>query len=310
MTAPRFETILELKMPLDERLKIYALAFGDGGDEVGIVTGLHGDEHDGLYVAYRLAKHLRDLPEERLKGRVTIIPAANPMGLDVSRRFWPVNRRDINRSFPGLADGNPTDRMADAIFRRLRGCRTVVDIHSSNIFLREVPQIRVGEEFASRILPDARHLGMEVVWIHPSPTVIETTLSYNLNQSGVPAHVVEIGVGLRLTLDFADRVFHGVVNLLHRLGTVDGPPPIDPPPPRIARDADVEFVNAGAAGLFLAATALGRNLAAGEMIGTVVDPVHGEEKEEIRAPAAGYVFTLRAHPVVYPGSLVARMIKA
>lgn len=310
MPAGRIETILELKMPLDERLRIYAHAFGSSGDEVGIVTGLHGDEHDGLYVAYRLIRHLRELPVERLKGRVVVVPAANPMGLDVSRRFWPVNRRDINRSFPGRPDGNPTDRMADAVFRRMKGCRAAIDIHSSNIFLREVPQIRLGTAFADRALPDARHLGMEVVWVHPSPTVIETTIAHNLNLAGVPTYVIELGVGLRITLDFAERVHLGLLNFLHRLGIIDGAPPIDPAPPRVARSDDVLYLNAEAAGLFLPATALGRTLSAGEPVGSVLDPIRGEVREEIRAPAPGYVFTLRAHPIVYPGSLVARMVKA
>ena len=35
----------------------------------------------------------------------------------------------------------------------------------------------------------------------------------------------------------------------------------------------------------------------------------GETKEEITAPSNGLLFTLREYPVVYPGSLLARILK-
>ena len=40
-----------------------------------------------------------------------------------------------------------------------------VDIHASNIFLREMPQVRISEETAEALVPLARLLHVDFVWI-------------------------------------------------------------------------------------------------------------------------------------------------
>ncbi|MFI3295681.1 MAG: succinylglutamate desuccinylase, partial [Rikenellaceae bacterium] len=45
----------------------------------------------------------------------------------------------------------------------------------------------------------------------------------------------------------------------------------------------------------------------GEEIGVIVDPLLGDVLESVTSPIYGYLFTLRAYPVVYEGSLVARI---
>ena len=47
----------------------------------------------------------------------------------------------------------------------------------------------------------------------------------------------------------------------------------------------------------------------GEVIGEIVDPLQGEVLSTVVAPCAGYLFTIRAYPIVYEGSLMARIFK-
>ena len=48
---------------------------------------------------------------------------------------------------------------------------------------------------------------------------------------------------------------------------------------------------------------------AGQTLGVIADPLTGGTREVVTAPAAGLLFTLREYPVVYPGSLLARILK-
>lgn len=41
----------------------------------------------------------------------------------------------------------------------------------------------------------------------------------------------------------------------------------------------------------------------------IADPLTAEEKEVVTSPVDGLLFTLREYPVVYPGSLLARVLK-
>ncbi|WP_268821424.1 hypothetical protein [Oscillibacter valericigenes] len=40
----------------------------------------------------------------------------------------------------------------------------------------------------------------------------------------------------------------------------------------------------------------------------MVDPLTGETCETLKSPASGLLFTLREYPVVYEGSLIARIL--
>ena len=77
--------------------------------------------------------------------------------------------------------------------------------------------------------------------------------------------------------------------------------------PLISRD-EVAFVNAGAAGIFMAQAQHGSSVKKGQLLGIIADPLTGNINERVTAPADGLLFTLREYPVVYPGSLLARIV--
>ena len=47
----------------------------------------------------------------------------------------------------------------------------------------------------------------------------------------------------------------------------------------------------------------------GQLIGIVADTLTGKVAERVVAPKPGLLFTLREYPVVYPGSLIGRILK-
>jgi predicted deacylase len=164
-----------------------------GGKRVCIVTGTHGDELEGQYVCARLAKILSD-GKNKLSGIVDIYPALNPLGIDTVTRGFPMFDLDMNRIFPGSSSGSLAEVAASDIIRDIEGADMCIDIHSSNIFLREIPQVRVSEQNQAALLPYAMMLNVNLVWIHASATVLESTLAHSLNMRGVKTLVVEMGV--------------------------------------------------------------------------------------------------------------------
>ena len=80
------ETLLSLELPYRERVSLQRTVFeGGGGPRVAIVSGIHGDELEGLYVCHRIAAWLEELGKTRpeaLLGRVELHPALNTLGLD------------------------------------------------------------------------------------------------------------------------------------------------------------------------------------------------------------------------------------
>ncbi|MFR8170719.1 MAG: M14 family metallopeptidase [Marvinbryantia sp.] len=273
---------------------------------IAIVTGTHGDELEGQFVCCELQRRIHEHPEY-LKGIVDVYPALNPLGIESITRSIPIFDLDMNRIFPGNREGGIAENCAADIIEDIRGADVCVDIHSSNIFLMEIPQVRINELTADTLVPLAKHLNVDFVWVHASATVLESTLAYSLNQAGVPTLVVEMGVGMRITRKYCDQLTEGLFNLMKELGMWEGEtgPVIEPV---ISTDHQVGFLNANTSGIFVPSVEHGDYVRKGQHMGDILHPLTGETVERVCACMTGMVFTRREYPIVYSGSLLARIL--
>lgn len=306
------EIFASIEMPVDERLEIRKRRFSPDGPgnkkRISIVTGIHGDELEGQYVCYELARRIQE-HKECLTGTVDIYPAMNPLGIDSITRGIPGFDLDMNRTFPGSMDGSMTEYLAMEIVRDLEGSDLCLDIHASNIYLTEVPQIRINELHKEELVPLARECNVDFIWVHGTSTVLESTLAYSLNSRKTPTLVVEMGVGMRITKSIGDQMVEGILNVMKKLGIWTGKT-IKVRSPVISEQAeDVLFLNASRSGIFIQETRHNTYVRKGQSIGKVVDPLNGTVLEDVITREDGLLFTIREYPVVEEGSLMARILK-
>ena len=101
------------------------------------VSGNHGDEYEGQVALSNLAK---SLDPSQVKGRVIILPMANFPAAMAGRRTSPIDEGNLNRTFPGDADGTVTQQIAFFIEHVLIPLADVVcDLHSGGSSLMYVP---------------------------------------------------------------------------------------------------------------------------------------------------------------------------
>ncbi len=302
--------IASLGLAVHEQLKlrknrVEPLPGHDSGKRICIVTGIHGDELEGQYVAWLLNRRLREHPEY-LRATVDIYPAINPLGINTIQRGVPLFDLDMNRIFPGESDGPAVEYIAQQVIADIRGAEIAIDIHASNIFLRELPQVRISEETAQDLVPLARQLNVDFVWIHAAATVLKSTFAHSVNAMGTRCLVVEMGVGMRLTPAYGEQLTEGILNLMRTQGMWDGQTSCTHTP-IVSRD-EVAFLNANAPGIFVPEAQHNGSVKAGQLLGIIADPMTGDIRERVIAPEDGLLFTLREYPVVYPGSLLARVL--
>lgn len=305
------KTVVSVGLAVDESLRVVKNVLQPEkptGDEkrICIVTGTHGDELEGQYVCYELNRIINE-HKECLKGIVEIYPALNPLGVDSISRGIPMFDLDMNRIFPGNEDGSVAEHVAAKIVQDITGADLCIDIHASNIFLREIPQARINVNVAKKLVPYAMRLNLDFVWVHAAATVLEATLAHSLNSIGVPTVVVEMGVGMRITEEFCHQLTDGIFCVMKDMGIWTGNV-ITPKKPIISQDGEVGFVNAGAPGIFIPRVEHWMNVQKGELLGKILNPLDGTVQEEVYAPVHGMVFTLREYPVVSCGSLIARVL--
>jgi predicted deacylase len=304
--------IFTSELPVGEKLSIKRTRFeplessNDKIKRISIVSGIHGDELEGQLVIYLLAEWLNN-NSEKLKGIVDIYPAVNSLGVDTITRGFPLYDVDLNRTFPGGPNEFLPGQVVHALANDVEGSDIAIDIHSSNIFLREIPQIRINKEYSKSTLPLAKELNCDFIWIHDAVTVLESTFSHTMNSKGTKTLVVEMGVGMRLTKAYGHQLLLGILNLMQKEGIIECKDDF------VTREAfnsevgEVYYLNAPKSGLFVPALDHCAIIKKDEKIGDIVDPLTGIIHATLVAPNDGILFTLREYPVVYEGSLIARI---
>lgn len=304
------EEIVAVELPLHERLvikknRLMPKTAAPDCPRVSIVTGTHGDELDGQYVIYELIRQVEKYPD-KLKGIIDIYPDVNPLGLDTGSRGIPMFDLDMNRVFPGDNNGAVAEYIASGIVNDIIGSNICLDIHSSNIFVKEMPQVRLNQEDSDKLLPYAKMLNTDFLWVYSSITVLDATLAYSLNHLGVPTLVLEMGVGHRITTNYCHQLMKGIFNLLVNLGVWDSDP-IEVRTPIISSEGEVSFITAKETGLFVPAIDTMGTISIGTHIGDIIEPIEGRILQHIESPTDGIIFTIRENPVVYKGALIARV---
>ena len=107
------------------------------GPTLLLLAGVHGDEYEGQIAAMKI---LRSIDATEIQGRIIILPAANLPAVMAGRRVSPIDDGNLNRAFPGEANGTPTQIIAHYIESAiLPMCDHIIDLHSGGSSLDYVP---------------------------------------------------------------------------------------------------------------------------------------------------------------------------
>lgn len=278
----------------------------EGQKRIAVVSGTHGDELEGQYVCYELI-HRINSEMQSLDGIVDVYPMLNPLGADAVTRRIPMYDIDMNRIFPGNGMGTPWESMAEKVFNDIKGADLCIDIHSSDIFLREIPQVRINPDQSLKLLPYAKLMNVDFVWVGNSSAVRPSSLSHSLNAAGTPCLVVEMGAGMKITREYGSRIVEGIFAVMAKMGIWTGKVN-EVSNPIVSSDGEVTFIHCNKSGIFVPAIKNWIGIRKGEHIGDIINVFTGEVAEKILSPVSGMVFTLREYPVVSDGSLIARVL--
>ena len=301
-------------MPFEEKWALrrcrYAPEEGGGG-RVCIAAGIHGDEMMGQLICYEVAARILKEPD-RLAGVVDIYPMLNPLGLDIGERMVPVGTRlDMNLAFPGSENGTPLEILCYQIMRDMLGADLVLDIHASTQFKSELYEVRMNEADAERLIPKARALCPELIWVYPAYAAYGSSLVSALGAAGTDALILEADERRRKPREIAEGVVSGIFCKLREMGIWTGETRGVPEGeiPIVRTREDICRVTCVSPGVYVPEDHIGKRVRAGEVLGCVIDALEGKARETVKAPVSGLVFTQRSYSAVYPGTLIARIRK-
>ena len=262
------------------------------GPTLGLSAAIHGDEAVGVEILYQLRQRV---DPAALRGRLLMLPCANPLAYQANSRNTPLDMTNLNRVFPGDPAGWFTEHLADTITRRfLLELDAHVDIHSGGAY----PTVDYVYVFTDERL--SRTFGSRFLYRPAQP--FAGTASGVVAARGRPAMVVELGGG---DVDQAEYVARGVQGLLNVMQALEMLPGTPPAPPTQVVLTEMATIRPRAGGLLLPVVSeLGLELGPDAVLGRVIHPQTFAELEVIRTPFRRNVTILvhRTADVVEPGS--------
>ncbi|HIJ80777.1 MAG TPA: hypothetical protein HPP76_03605 [Desulfuromonadales bacterium] len=308
--------LLLMTAPLREDFNIPCHEIGpaSASPAAAFVAGLHGDEINGVYILARLADFLQAVeagkyPKLKLLKRVLIIPGANVLGINTLRRSWPFDCTDLNRTFPGNVVGETTQRIAHAVLEATKKAEYRVDLHSSNLYFEEIPQVRIYDP-SSDERQNARFFGLPAVMERSKSPVFTTTLMYAWSFWPGQNFLLQVGQAGSIQLLHCQQVFRGLVGFLGRIGVIEGVELAE-------SDEDVlyftreqsSWVFAERAGMFVSDKQVGRWVGMGQELGYIYDSFNGNVISKVAAPVSGLLTGIRRQPMLFEGDLLIRVCR-
>ncbi|TRD12371.1 succinylglutamate desuccinylase [Erythrobacter insulae] len=262
------------------------------GPIVFVSGAIHGDEIIGTAIVQRL---IQELDPQSLSGTVMLIPVSNIFGFISHSRYLP-DRRDLNRSFPGFANGSLAGQLAHVFFSEIVSRASLgIDIHSAAVHRYNLPQIRI-DAGSERLTELAMVFGAPVVIESP---VREGSLRALAKAEGVEMLLLEAGEALRFDDFSMETGTSGVLRVLGHLGMIDA---VENTAPKgsPARSKKTQWVRSARGGVVHNSKTSGDPVQEGDLLATVVG-LFGEEPEGIYAPIDGIVIGHATLPVVHQG---------
>jgi N-alpha-acetyl-L-2,4-diaminobutyrate deacetylase len=193
------------------------------GPTVLVLGGNHGDEYQGQIAIMKLA---RAISQEQVHGRLILIPSLNFPAALASTRLSPIDGMNLNRAFPGDAEGSVTSQIAHYLTHELFPIAdAVIDIHSGGRSMEFVPCSHmhvVSDPMQRQAMLDAM-LAWNTEFCFLYTDIAGTgLLPVEAENQGKTVVTTELGGGEAIPAHVHRIAHDGLVNVLRHLGVLDG----------------------------------------------------------------------------------------
>jgi uncharacterized protein len=258
------------------------------GPRVAATAGIHGAEYVSIAALRAVAL---GLDPASVRGSLVAVLTASPAAF-AARTIYvnPLDGLNLNRQFPGDAQGPPSQRLAHWLTQNvIAGSDVFVDLHCGD--MNEALVSFTGIEDTGDAAVDARSrdlaeaYGLRYLLIGPSPGTTTTAAA----ALGIPAVLGEVGGQGRWPAEDVALHVAGFLRLLRAAGLIDAAP-AEPAHPTELLPTEA-WMRSGHTGYWHPAVAVGDRVAQGSIVGEVQD-AFGAILERPAAPMDGVVIFL------------------
>jgi hypothetical protein len=260
-----------------------------------VTAAIHGDEVNGVEIVRRLVKKS---VLKKIAGTLIAIPIVNVYGFLYQDRYL-MDRKDLNRSFPGSSKGSPASRLAHLISTEILSHVThCIDLHSGSLQRTNLPQIRADLDLEG-VLPLAQAFSAPVI-LHAK--LRDGSMRQFANDKAIPFLLYEAGESLRFDELSIKAGVHGILNVMHQLDMIALKKTFHRNvEPAVARET--YWVRSPRSGLLIPFKQPGKFVKKGELLAKICNPM-GQEEYRVLSPLDGIIVGKSNMPMIYEGAAI------
>ncbi|VEU39329.1 unnamed protein product [Pseudo-nitzschia multistriata] len=295
------------------------------GPTLVVLSGVHGSEYVPIRATQKLA---RELDPSAIRGTLVLVHIVNlPAYLGRTVYTSPNDGKNLNRVFPGSADGSPTERIADFLVNEIYPLADgLLDMHSGDANEQLGPSYTAyyGKAGSEDIIQKSKDMAfsfglglvVEFQWELQGNSSKVSTFSGAIWAGsaavvrGIPSIDVEVAPGMGAAPSGSiNDVYQGVQNVMGHLGmfleenaTTSNDTVEDDHPCLVTNR---RFIDAPTEGSWVALVNTGSFVKEGTLLGTITDFSGRNTIFEAKAPCDGLLLIRFETPPVLAGDTVA-----
>ena len=279
------------------------------GPVLALVSGAHGTEYASIVALEKLIGVLNPI---EISGTVIVVPLINiPSFEQKVPHVNPVDRKSMNRFYPGKVDGTQTERASYLITKQVvEQCDHLIDFHGGDLDESLRPYsywTKTGNEKQDQISREMLiAFGLDHIIIsadRPKDPQASRYLENTASTRGKPSITVEAGHAGTVETDDVNALVNGTLSVMKYLKILPGQPSTIEHPVWIEK---VMTVTSDQTGMFYPLVKRGTWVEQGMKLGYVTDYL-GKVIFEARAPLPGVVLYVCAVPSMTKGATIANV---
>jgi predicted deacylase len=279
------------------------------GPVLALVSGAHGTEYASIVA---LEKVISLLNPAELSGTVIVVPLVNiPSFEQKVPHVNPIDRKSMNRFYPGRMDGTQTERASFMITKQVvEQCDHLIDLHGGDLDESLRPYgywTKTGNEKQDEISREMlMAFGLDHIIIstdRPKDPQASRYLENTATTRGKPSITVEAGYAGTVETDDVNALVNGSLSVMRYLKMLPGQLTTIEHPVWIEK---VLTVTSDQTGMFYPLVKRGNWVEQGMKLGYVTDYL-GKVIFEARAPMSGVVLYVCAVPSMTKGATIANV---
>ncbi|MBD3841208.1 MAG: succinylglutamate desuccinylase/aspartoacylase family protein, partial [Campylobacterales bacterium] len=275
---------------------------------VAVIGAMQGDALLPLHCSASLVNFLKNIiSESKILGDILILPSINHYALNISQKFWPLDKTNLNMMFPGYLQGETTQRIAGKIFEAIKGYDYGIILETpadQSTCMPHIKLLKTGWED----LVGAKKFGFQFIHNPKVESIDTVTLQYNWQLWETKAYSIICPSDQRIDQSKSDQIVQAMIRFFDQ-NKILNYHIYNSFASSVISNKDIKTMKTPKSGMFTSFKNPGDHVNKGDIMGKIIDALTGEIIHRFKSPENGMITNIYSNALIIENAIVYQIAK-